>query len=435
MFSFFCNISGTAFCRAGYAKISVSRLPCAFACHFYRTNHTRTRLSGPFLNEPYPEYSAAYPLFPAENGALPREANTTPEDRKGTITDRLKRTAKTSGYGPKRSVSAQAQSRTLDWSGYYAKWVNGEDIPGSVGAIALRIGRGGDDANLLKTDSHVKREIARCGVVGDEDPWELRRSRTNTITRRLRLWVQWISLANCLEIVSKFHKESEEVISTPGTDPTSTFRDRREDGRRTLGEHDMGEHDVEVGNNRDELASSTADASDVQSNPTLQSPTSVKTKLTCKVTWFGKSVASFELCRRTGLPLTPGECLLALPRGVSWSSCNLRLELVAAVHVEKSKSRISRTRSVSKGSSSNCNSNSSDDSRSDDSGSDHSSQSKISSSVRSDADDHHSLDGTGDESNGSDGSSVLASAKYDEQRHGSETVLGSVMVDWKVRQT
>lgn len=389
---------------------------------------TRSRLSGSFLNEPYPEYSAAYPLFPAENDALPGDANTTPEDKYASITDRLRRQTKILGYGQKQSISAQTQSRTLDWDGYYAKWVNGEDIPGSVGAITLRIGRGRDGANPLK-DSHIKRDIARCGVVGDEDPWELRRCKTDTVTRRLRLWVRWISLANRLRILNKY-QEPKEVSSAPGTGPISNFEDRREDERKAFGEHDAGEQDEEAGKSVDETASSTADGSDVHSNPTVQSPTSSPTKLACKVTWLGKPVASFEICRCTGLPLTPGESLLVLPRGIPWSSCNLRLDLVATAHVEKPTSCISRKRSISEGGSSNCTRSSGDDGGSDDS----SSQTNISSSDRSDTDDR-SFDGTGDESNGSAGSSVRASAKDYEQQHGSETVLGSVMVDWKVSPT
>ena len=51
--------------------------------------------------------------------------------------------------------------------------------------------------------------------------------------------------------------------------------------------------------------------------------------VSCRVTWCGVPVDSFEICPRTGFPLTPGECLLSLPRGRPWRQCWLVLEIIS----------------------------------------------------------------------------------------------------------
>lgn len=147
-------------------------------------------------------------------------------------------------------------------------------------------------------------------AIGDEDPPEIRRRRTNKVERRLRLWIRWISLARLVRPLND----------------TLRGMTRAKDGVYIgAGVCSRQEQTNDTERDKNLTAATDSPPESTKSSPSLLLSTS---GILCRVFWCGVLAAEFQLCPRTGLPLTPGECLLPLSRGKSWKSCNLVLEVV-----------------------------------------------------------------------------------------------------------
>lgn len=162
-------------------------------------------------------------------------------------------------------------------------------------------------ANVTGVD-HISAMGERA--IGDEDPPEIHRRRTNKVERRLRLWIRWISLARLVRPLNDTFRGM--AGTKDGIDIGAGVCSRQEQTNDT---------------ERDESLTAATDSppESTRSSPSLLLSTS---GVSCRVFWCGVLAAEFQLCPRTGLPLTPGECLLPLPRGKSWRSCSLVLEVV-----------------------------------------------------------------------------------------------------------
>lgn len=248
----------------------------------------RCRLEGPFRSGRFPDFTSGYPLSLLE--APESEANLKPE----TNDDVAKKGPQSSPGRPKKKAGGRV-----------------------VGSVNLRISvtrstppatserpRGGDG------------KVADGGAIGDEDPPEIGRRRTNTVDRRLRLGVAWVSLARLLD-----------PVSSP-VGPVSEGGVKR--SSRSHADHPGGD------GVRDESEQALIRARSGVSKPSKAKencsfgPTVPSLEISCWIIWCGSRVASFELCPKTGLPLRPGEWLLELRRGTAWRSCRLVLEVVAA---------------------------------------------------------------------------------------------------------
>ena len=168
-----------------------------------------------------------------------------------------------------------------------------------VGSVNLRISvTGSSSPAASKSRCGRDGKIVDRVTVGDEDPPEISRRRTNTVDRRLRLGVGWVSLMRLLG-------------------PTSRIPDHPVSG----GELDESEQAQTPTRGSGSKGSETMDCPPLSTSPTFG--------ISCRITWCGSRVDSFEICPKTGLPRTPGEWLLELPRGTSWRSCRLVLEVIA----------------------------------------------------------------------------------------------------------
>lgn len=131
-------------------------------------------------------------------------------------------------------------------------------------------------------------------------------------------------------------REKDKSAAT-GASPTTTLKNRSgvsqdrgpdRDNRSTAGESTTSR--------KRSSSSSSSDTANVDDHspvrrrllPLLPTRSRAMGVVSCRVTWCGVPVDSFEICPRTGLPLTPGECLLSLPRGTLWRNCWLVLEMV-----------------------------------------------------------------------------------------------------------
>lgn len=324
---------------------------------------------------------------------------------------------------PEGSALSLTGSSKINWDEFYAKWASGETTPGSSGSVTLRIGKG-DGTDAVKGDGIRRIEDMPDSAIGDDDPWDIRSRRRNTVTRRLRLWVRWASLVSFLDCVVS----PEEARKVQAPNLFSTSQARLEDTRKITDEIEASLGTTGIGKNGTPSTTTTC----VNSLPPVQSITT-KPTLTCRVTWCGKLVASFELCHRTGLLLTPGECLLALPQGMCWSSCNLLLELVATEYIVNLKHLLKRSNSAGSGSGSSGNNSNNSSNNSNSSG-----RSGNNADDRS-SDDGNSTEGdssghSNDDTSVSDIDDPAIASDDDDQQQGSSRVLGVVMVDWKVRR-
>ena len=234
-------------------------------------------------------------------------------------------------------------------------------------------------------------DTADTAAVGDEDPPDMkRRSKNNAVTRRVRLRVRWVSLARLLnwrmpgsscsgaetntavvedtmtattntEKKQNAHHVGDSRCPVDGGGRSSQDRDPDREPKegtttganqttrknRSSASQDGGpdpENSGTAGETttaRKRISSSTSPSVDQRSPVRLLPPTSSSSStgvvgvVWCRVNWCGLPVDSFEICPRTGLPLTPGECLLSLPRGRPWRHCWLVLEIITIVTGEK----------------------------------------------------------------------------------------------------
>lgn len=192
--------------------------------------------------------------------------------------------------------------------------------------------------------------LTDSAAVGDDDSPEISRRRTNTVDRRLRLGVGWVSLVRLFglapsSIVGTTNKgieidqlpvaENGGGAGQPGDKGTkrprqSRHRSRTDHRASSSVPSDSEPAEAEKSSTRERASCSGALIASTQATGRLSSPLSMPgLGISCRVIWCGVRVTSFELCPKTGLPITPGECLLELPRGTPWKSCQLVLELIA----------------------------------------------------------------------------------------------------------
>ena len=278
----------------------------------------RCRLEGPFRNERFPDFTGEYPLLLL--GEKDRGSRQETETDQGVVVK-----------GPRSSQSRHKKKGSVR----------------VTGSAKLRIGvtASSSPAGGGVTHDGSDGKVADSAAVGDEDSPEIRRRRTNTVDRRLRLGVGWVSLVRLLGLAP-----------SSGAGPTSK-RTAADDGDGAEQPGDIGKKRPRRSLQRsrtDHRASSSAPAASEtaesgqitavrergRDSGTLRASPHAADSLcsllpmtapgiSCRVVWCGVRVASFELCPTTGLPLTPGECLLELPRGTPWRSCQLVLEVTA----------------------------------------------------------------------------------------------------------
>lgn len=282
--------------------------PAGLCCRNCRP--ARCRLEGPFTSSRFPDFTSSHPLLCL--GDAEREAQTVPDPDHPVGTKEAR---------PRRS------------------WQKNKCNSSVVGSVSLRIGI--TAATARTSGGGVGKAVA--DAVGDEDAPEVSRRRTNTVNRRLRMHVGWVSLARMLGPVPNSLSPTKEERTNAGGSAThnecaSTQQPSRGSSvTRPRQSSQSRQHHLIVGSSPDSAKQpsrnsgsalhNTSNVAVVPSSPLpLASPTS---GVYCLVIWCGVRVASFEMCPSTGLPLTPGECLLELPRGTPWNCCRLVLEVVA----------------------------------------------------------------------------------------------------------
>lgn len=266
-------------------------------------------MEGPFTNERFPDFASDYPLLLL--GEEGRQARNGSGDNQGVV---LK--------GPRSSQSRPKKKGSVR----------------VVGSVRLRIGV---TASSSPTGSRVIHDGsdgkgADSAAVGDGDTPEICRRRTNTVDRRLRLGVGWVSLVRLFGLApssvvcptKKGTKLGEITASDSGdvgqSGDIGAKRPRRQSRQRSVAFPRASSSEPADSEPAEAEHASTRAAGRLGSLLPM-----TMSGISCRVIWCGVCVTSFELCPKTGLPLTPGECLLELPRGTAWTSCQLVLEVVA----------------------------------------------------------------------------------------------------------
>lgn len=288
---------------------------------------------GPFFRERFPAFVAEYPLFPGGGNAPSHTQPSTPKDGVPRTDGSVAPTPLADGYEvagaddvsigvhalngvqlplprnahPVFGVAAGNNIACRDKQDHGRKYFTTKrrdiDADLRVGSLGLRVcivttsvthaskssGRGNPDY-----DHHGKVDTA---TIGDQDDRQIRRRKTNTVNRRLRLHIRWVSLTRLLGI-----------FETAGSRSPRDLHGREGSGNETNG--------IKIRTN-----GNTSDLS-------FEEEARHAPRILCRVTFCDAPVATFEVCRKSGLSLTPGECLLALPRGMAWSSCRLVIEVV-----------------------------------------------------------------------------------------------------------
>ncbi|CAN0018446.1 unnamed protein product [Ectocarpus sp. 6 AP-2014] len=262
----------------------------------------RCRLEGPFTSSRFPDFTSSHPLLCL--GDAERAAQTVPDPDRPVRKNEAR---------PRRSWPKKKRNSSV------------------VGSVSLRIGI--TAATLSTCGGGIGKAT---DAVGDEDAPEVSRRRTNTVDRRLRMHVGWVSLARMLGRVPNSSSPTKEARENSGGSATHDERtsaqqpSRGSSLTRTRPSIQSRQNHLIVGGSpasAKQPSSNSGSVATVPSSPlTLASPTS---GVFCVVIWCGVRVASFEICPSTGLPLTPGECLLELPRGAPWNCCRLVLEVIA----------------------------------------------------------------------------------------------------------
>lgn len=263
----------------------------------------RCRLEGPFNNKRFPAFTSDYPLL--QLGEKERSPRKEPETNQGVV-----------HKGPRSSLNRRKQKNSVR----------------VAGSVKLRIGVTGSTSPVGSRVAVSDGKVADSSAVGDDDSPEISRRRTNTVDRRLRLGVGWVSLARLFgrapsSVVSPTHKVAE-VNEVSAADDRSAAERSGDIGARQLPQSQQLSKEHRRRSGSEQAESKPADAGRTVGRFCSLLPMPMS-GISCRVTWCGVCVASFELCPKTGLPLTPGECLLELPRGTAWSSCRLVLELIA----------------------------------------------------------------------------------------------------------
>ncbi|CAM9115968.1 unnamed protein product [Ectocarpus sp. 13 AM-2016] len=268
----------------------------------------RCRLVGPFTSSRFPDFASSYPLLCLGDA----------EEAAPMVQD-LDHPVRKNETRPRRSWPKKKRNSSV------------------AGSVSLRIGI------TAATVSTCRGGIGKAtDTVGDEDAPEVSRRRTNTVTRRLRMHVGWVSLARMLGRVPNFFSPTKEERAHPGgsathDECTSAQQPSRGGSLRTRLSSQSRQNHLTVGGSSASAKQPSRDSGSALHNTTnvavvpssplpLTSPTS---GVFCAVIWCGVRMASFEICPSTGLPLTPGECLLELPRGTPWKCCRLVLEVIA----------------------------------------------------------------------------------------------------------
>lgn len=271
----------------------------------------RCRLEGPFRNERFPDFTSDFPLLLlGEEERAPRKDS-----------ELVRKGPRSSHNRPKKGSSVRV-----------------------AGSVKLRIGVAASSTpagNKVMHDGSDSK-VADSVAVGDEDSPEVRRRRTNTVDRRLRLGVGWVSLVRLVGLTPS------SVLGPWNKDTEGGQKSAACDGGDAKQPDDVGAKKESRQPPRTAHRASSSASADSQKaglerescSGALSAPTQAAGRvcsllpipasgISCRVIWCGVYVTSFELCPKTGLPLTPGECLLQLPRDTPWRSCQLVLEVIA----------------------------------------------------------------------------------------------------------
>lgn len=215
-----------------------------------------------------------------------------------------------------------AQSAALVYPDPKPSENRGGDRPTTEGKLSKKYGVTVGFLNLRASVTAAAADACKGAAIGDEDAPEIRRRRTNRVSRRLRLWVRWVSLAHLLGSFSVSSEKS--VLAVQG----SAVGENVTGSGDSVQQRPPNKANPNSPNNGGSENNVSATCMAPPPGRTL-SPHPTASGVACRITWCGVQLASFQLCPRSGLPITPGECLLKLPRGMSWSSCILVLEVVS----------------------------------------------------------------------------------------------------------
>lgn len=288
----------------------------------------RCRLEGPFRNERFPDFASEYPLLLlGEEERAPRKESDTNQG--------------VGHRGPRSSQSRPKKKRSVRVAG---------SVRLRIGVTASSLPAGGTVMQQDCSDG----KVADGAAVGDDDPPEISRRRTNTVDRRLRLGVGWVSLARLFGLAPSavFHRTGKGTgvddvpvaacdsgaaeqpggieAKRPRQPRRLSMADHRASSSAPAPDDDAEPVKADQASAREERGScSGAPRASTRAAGRLCSPLPMPVSgISCRVIWCGVRVASFELCPETGLPLSPGEYLLDLPRGTAWRSCQLVLEVI-----------------------------------------------------------------------------------------------------------
>lgn len=258
------------------------------------------------MSEPFPEYTASYPLLHTDD--VPGVPGHRSSIRVRSITPDKTPTQPSIDSGKASPSDACCQSA---WSDLYSRWKSGKCWPTAIGCINLRVG---SYTLNPRNDQCVRADTIGEEAISGKDAPAAKRRATNMVDWRLRLWVRWVSLARLLDHHLSFSGGArKETVSA---------------GEKINAGSEVSRANVETSacERSSPIKEYTTRAR--RNNPPIPPTSSPCYSLECRVFWFGLRITSFELHPETGLPMRPGECLLPLPRGVAWSACSLRLEVV-----------------------------------------------------------------------------------------------------------
>lgn len=298
----------------------------------------RCHLEGLFQRELFPEYTSGYPIVLVDHNQP--AATATKERREQTTTtmtdnqsgaDGHTSTSLTSGTRVKPAQPGLATSSSNNNSDHGNNRVVTRSAK-SVGSINLRVGVTKTAAPRVGGDGTTP---DAGGVVGEEDGREIKRRRTNKVTRRVRLWVRWVSFARLLREFTAATAVSDDLkTSTSTVNQDKSVLEGRGNSREEF--RGTGTRDVRTCSRAGQTNASETKHHDMKAapNPVSSASPLAMTAIPvvgvwCRISWRGVRVATFQISPQTGVPITPGECLLSLPRGAAWNSCCLVLEVLA----------------------------------------------------------------------------------------------------------
>lgn len=277
----------------------------------------------------FPAYSSNYPLLPGQTPVTSAKRKSTKEDASGKDGMVTAETGIDIAAEAKKVPGATSSQLIFSPTPQHVNFSNIDDDNNTTHnnhqaervAKAKQPKRSSVHVGYLKMRVGIATttvRVAEKAAIGDEDAPEIRRRRKNTVKRRLRLWVRWISLTHLIDFASEILNPKKTPME--GKNGCELVAETDESGRRQSQKVDR--HQTKHGGVGKKMPADTTGS--------IRCSSRVQTSgVSCVVSWCGVEVTSFEICPQTGVPLTPGECLLALPRGMEWRTCRLVVEVVA----------------------------------------------------------------------------------------------------------